>query len=392
MTSSPPRVRLGVIGLGLIAQTVHLQNLHTLRDLFEVTHFCDLSPSLVRAIGDEWGLDDGAAPRVSTDTAELLADPDVDAVLILTPGTHAYLTRLALRAGKHVLAEKPFSHTVAETRELSALAETNGRVLQVAYMKMFDPIMTRARAELERIGTPRLIRVTVMHPDDDPQYAHQRYLRFGDADVSALSDALAYEDARLTDAVGAVEEPFRSIYSDVFQGSTVHEMSVIRRLFGEQELAIEYAQLGTATVGERLAEPPQVQALGALGEMQFAMSWNWLPDYPEYAEEIVVLGSAGRLTLRMPAPYLRDERAELVVEARSGEERSTDLLVTEHRTGFVHELIAFHDSITNGAKVLSTALGAGWDNAGLQSITAALAARYGAHIGGEALAHRRGTR
>lgn len=387
-----PRVRLGVIGLGLIAQAVHLQNLHTLRELFDVTHLCDLSPSLAKTIGDEWGLSNGTAPRVSTDTAELFADPNVDAVLILTPGTHAYLARLALAAGKHVLAEKPLAHTVAETQELSVLAAANDRVLQVAYMKLFDPIMSRARAELESIGTLRLIRITVMHPDDDPQYAHQRYLRFRDADISRIADALRYESDRLTDAVGGVEEPFRSIYSDVFQGSTVHEMAVLRALFDERDLTIDYAQLGEVTLGEKLSEPPQVQALGTLGDTQIMMSWNWLPDYPEYGEEIVVLGSAGRLTLRLPGPYLRDHRAELVVESNSGEERSTNRLVTEQRTGFVHELLAFHASVTEGAPVLSTAIGAGWDNVGLQDITAALADRYGATIGGEAGARRVGRR
>lgn len=379
-----PRVRLGVIGLGLIAQAVHLQNLNTLRELFDVTHLCDLSPSLAATVGAEWGLSNGVAPRLSSDTAELFADPNVDAVLILTPGTHAFLTRQALAAGKHVLAEKPFSHTIAETVELTALAEANERVLQVAYMKFFDPIMARARAEIERIGTVRLVRVTVMHPDDDPQYAHQRYQRFADADISKIADAIAYEDERLTDAVGEVEEPFRSIYSDVFQGSTVHEMAVLRALFGEPEFAIDYAQLGEVTLGQKLTAPPQMQAIGTLGDTQLIVSWNWLPDYPEYGEEITILGSAGRITLRMPGPYLRDARAELVVESNSGDERSTNRIVSEFRTGFVHELIAFHDSITTGAPVLSTAAGAGWDNAGLQAITAALAARYGATIGGEA--------
>src|SRR5437868_7801436 len=149
-------MRLGVIGLGLIAQAVHLQNLQSLRELYELVHVCDLSPTLAAQVAAEYG----GPVRHSTDPADVLADPEVEAVLLLTPGTHADLTRRALLAGKHVLAEKPFAPTAEEALELDALAAHLDLVLQVAYMKMYDPIMARAAAELAGIGTPRVVRVT----------------------------------------------------------------------------------------------------------------------------------------------------------------------------------------------------------------------------------------
>ncbi|MPY72501.1 MAG: gfo/Idh/MocA family oxidoreductase, partial [Alphaproteobacteria bacterium] len=112
MTDTTP-LHIGVVGLGLISQTVHLQNLHQARERLPLAHVCDLSPSLAAQVAADWGV-----PRWSTDVAELLADPCVDAVLLATPGSHAQLARQALSAGKHVLAEKPFAHTVAECDEL----------------------------------------------------------------------------------------------------------------------------------------------------------------------------------------------------------------------------------------------------------------------------------
>ncbi|GAA3466034.1 Gfo/Idh/MocA family protein [Nonomuraea roseola] len=360
-------MRLGVIGLGLIAQAVHLQNLQTLREKYQVTHVCDLSATLAAQVAAEYG----GPVRHSTDAAEVLADPEVDAVLILTPGTHAYLTRRALEAGKHVLAEKPFAHTTAECLELDALAAAKGLVLQVAYMKMYDPIMARARAELAGLGALRLVRVTVLHPDDDPQFAHQRHLRYGDVDPAAVDTS--YERAKAAEAVGDLGEPYVSIYTNVLQGSVVHELSVLRALFGEQPLTIAHAQAAGLKPGVKLEEPPQLQALGTLGDAQLSLSWNWLPDFPDYGEEIAVFGSAGRLYLSMPGPYLRDARAELVVESVQGGERATTRLVSDHRTGFVHELLAFHASVTEGAPVLSTATGAAYDTAALQQIARSLA-------------------
>lgn len=364
-------MRLGVIGLGLIAQAVHLQNLQTLREKYQVTHVCDLSPALAAQVAAEHG----GPIRHSVDAEAVLADPEVDAVLLLTPGTHAELTRKALRAGKHVLAEKPFAHTVAEARELDALATQKGLILQIGYMKMYDPIMPRARAELVNIGTARVVRVTVLHPADAPQFAHARFLRYGDADTSALDGT--YERDRALEAVGPIGEPFLSIYTNVLQGSVVHELSVLRALFGEPPLRIAHAQAAGIVIGERLTEPPQLQALGTLGDTQLSLSWNWLPDYPEYGEEIAVFGSAGRLYLRMPGPYLRDSRAELVVESVRDGERASTRLVSEHRTGFVHELLAFHASVTDGAPVLSTAAGSAYDTAALRQIALVLAAAHG---------------
>ena len=78
------QVRVGVVGLGLIAQAVQLPNLHTLRRQFRVTHVCDVSPDLAATIADELpGL-----VRSGADWRALVTDPDVDAVMVLTPGSH----------------------------------------------------------------------------------------------------------------------------------------------------------------------------------------------------------------------------------------------------------------------------------------------------------------
>ncbi|MQA78585.1 MAG: gfo/Idh/MocA family oxidoreductase [Streptosporangiales bacterium] len=361
-------VRIGVVGLGLIAQAVHLQNLHTLREQLPVTYVCDLSATLAAQVAAEWGV-----PCHTADIDDVLASPDVDAVLLLTPGTHAELAYRALRAGKHVLAEKPLAHTVRECRELAALAGEAGLVLQVGYMKMYDPAVTRARAELPGVGVPRLVRVTVLHPADEPQAAHQRQVRHRDGDPGAAAAAVAYERARLDEALGAIGDPYRALYDEVLNGSVCHQLSLLRSVFGEAPLRWSYAQLGTSTAGARLEEPPQLQAVGTLGESQLVLSWNWLPDYPEYEEELAVFGSAGRLRLALPGPYLRDHRAELVVERLDGDDRAATRFRADHGTGFTRELQAFHLAVASGGPVLSTAAGAAYDTDALQRLVHVLA-------------------
>ncbi|TQF12818.1 oxidoreductase [Myxococcus llanfairpwllgwyngyllgogerychwyrndrobwllllantysiliogogogochensis] len=65
--------------------------------------------------------------------------PDVDLVVVATPNeTHVPLTEAALRAGKHVVVDKPFTITLAEARALSALAHERGRVLSVFHNRRWD--------------------------------------------------------------------------------------------------------------------------------------------------------------------------------------------------------------------------------------------------------------
>lgn len=116
------RLRVGVIGLGAIAQIHHLSNLEQLSDRFEIGHVCDLSPQLVEAIGERYGV-----RRRSFDWREACSDPDLDAVVLLNSGSHGPQARMALENGLHVFAEKP-----SATRCARRMSSRNWRTRIVA--------------------------------------------------------------------------------------------------------------------------------------------------------------------------------------------------------------------------------------------------------------------
>src|SRR5215210_4834845 len=136
------RVRVGIVGLGLIAQVAHMPSLRRLRERFEVTALCDLSQSAL-AFGRE-SFPDAA---VTSDWRELL-DLGVDAVMVLTPGSHAPIAIEAAKRGLHVFAEKPMCFSVEEGMEMLAAAEQSGVALMVGYMKRYDPAYERLLADL----------------------------------------------------------------------------------------------------------------------------------------------------------------------------------------------------------------------------------------------------
>lgn len=166
-------LRIGLIGLGDIAVRAHL-------------------PALARnprttlvAAADLDGERLAAAPagvRATTAPESVLADPEVDAVVIATPPTAtAGLVRAALDAGKWVLAEKPLGLSVAEVAEVR---ETPGAAerLQIGLAYRHHPAVDRLRELIAggALGRPLLIQAAICdepaNPDEDPR-AYARRLR-----------------------------------------------------------------------------------------------------------------------------------------------------------------------------------------------------------------------
>ncbi|MFM9135274.1 MAG: Gfo/Idh/MocA family protein [bacterium] len=374
-------IRVGVVGLGLISQAVHLPNLETLRERFTVVHVCDASPSLAREVADRLPGDVVA----SHDWRDVVADPSVEAVLVLTPGSHGEIAAGALRAGKHVFAEKPLAHSRAEIRELMDLASASGVVLQVGTMKACDDVIGAARTALDRIGTIRVVRVTVLHPTDECQFEHVGLIPADDPDPDAVAAGRAYTDARNDEAMGDSALGVRLLYSDVLLGSVIHELALLRALGLGLPESWDFVSVDPPLGEARAPEPPRIMAVGQLpGGAQLQLSWNWVPDFPEYDEEVKVIGSAGRITLQMPGPYLADHRAEFTIESVSDGVRHRDVVTSGYTTAFVRELEAFAASVRHGAPVECDAQGALDDVAALQSLAVTAGRAAGLRVGGEA--------
>ena len=110
-----------------------------------------------------------------TRLADALALGDVDAVVITTPTfTHAALVREAAEHGLHVLCEKPMALTVQECDAMIGTCERASVVLQLAFMRRFDPPFVQAKQQLDdgAIGAPIMIRSLTRGPGLPPAWAN----------------------------------------------------------------------------------------------------------------------------------------------------------------------------------------------------------------------------
>jgi UDP-N-acetylglucosamine 3-dehydrogenase len=109
---------------------------------------CDIRLARARAMAEQFG-----ASGFTADFREVLADPAVDAVFVLTPEhLHAPQTLEALAAGKHVLVEKPAASRPEEADAMAQAAAERGLVLMPGHLNRFVPAIARARQSLQEPG------------------------------------------------------------------------------------------------------------------------------------------------------------------------------------------------------------------------------------------------
>jgi predicted dehydrogenase len=169
MTRDPQPLRIGVIGVGFGA-TVHVPGFLSEGWAVPVVW----SRRIERAREQAARLE---VPEVAEDWREIVGRDDLDAVAVTTPpAAHYEIVAAALRAGKHVLCEKPFALNTNEARAMRDLAREHGRTAMVAHEFRFAPQRAQIKDLLDegRIGTPELVSAELLmgrpRPDTPPPY------------------------------------------------------------------------------------------------------------------------------------------------------------------------------------------------------------------------------
>jgi predicted dehydrogenase len=326
------RLRVGVVGCGLVAQVMHLHYLRELHDRFDVGAVCDLSPRALAAAGEAFP----AAARLER-WEDLIAEP-LDAVLVLTPGSHEPVAVAAAEAGLHVFAEKPLALSVEEGERMVAAAERAGVRLMVGYMKRYDAAYELLAAQLDAAEL-RFVRVTTLESPLEPYVAHYPLERGGLRD-DVLADLVAEDERRVTAAIGSDDPVVRRAYRAVLLDSMVHELNAVRGLLGEPT-ELRFADIWGL--------PDGITATFAFGGVEVVFAWVDLPGIAAYEQELAFYAPAARSRLVFPSPFLRSMPTQLVLEG--GDPGTSSASRTERTVSydeaFKRELVEFHSCVVD---------------------------------------------
>lgn len=297
-------LRLGIVGCGEVVQICHLPSLALVPDLVTITAVCDVSQTVVDAIGTRLGV-----ARRARDYRDLIGLAEVDAVLVSVPHAfHSEITLAALAAGKHVLVEKPMCLTLREADAIIAAQRQTGLVVQVGTMRRYAPAFIEARRLVSEMGPVRLARVhDVLGRNALVTEQASRVARGADVSEAVIAAGRQRQAALLDEALGSSPPDLRTAYQ-MLLGLSTHDTSTMRELLG-QPRAVAYA---AQRQGGRY-----LTAAFDYGDFvcQFATGVDEIPRAEMVTE---VYGAERVLRVTYDTPYVRHLPVRLTVTAANG--------------------------------------------------------------------------
>lgn len=326
-------IKTGLIGLGEVAQLMHLPLLAD-DSRYEIAAVTDVSPSLVDYVAKRYGV----ATR-HADADELIADPALDAVFILTPDhLHAELLEEAVRSGKHVFIEKPACLTADQLRPILEIPQRPGQVVFVGYMRRFSRAFLELKKRLPPLEDIRHVRIRDIIREA-PFFVAQTRNIFKPTDVPAalIAEGRARTQAMLKSVMGEDCPPDALRAYQVLTGLSSHSFSAMRDLLG-------------APRGCRYAVQHKGETVVALFDYgHFTATYEAvIDDVSRFDAGIEVLTQNKHFRMNYDTPYVRNLPTRLEITSSTATDTGTEILGPIYEDPFRAELNAFHDSITLG--------------------------------------------
>ncbi len=127
------KLKIGIVGCGGIANGKHLPAIQK-NGNYDMVAFCDIIKERAEEAKKKYGTEDA---RVYTDYNELVKE-DLDAVYVLTPNkSHSIVSIAAMKAGKHVMCEKPMAKSYEEGKKMLEVAKETGKLLNIGYQNRY---------------------------------------------------------------------------------------------------------------------------------------------------------------------------------------------------------------------------------------------------------------
>ena len=289
------KVKIGFIGCGFMGQLAHLQN-YVVSDLCEVVAVCDTKEKQAKLVAERYGI-----PKVYADYHELLADPEVEAVVASQSfSNHVNLVPDILRAKKYLLTEKPLCIYPGNGEKLAALAAENDVFHMVAYHKRSDLATEYAISLIEKwkasgeMGKMKYVRIS-MPPGD----------WIGGAEGALFTDEVTENFTPEAAALG-----FDAATHDrmiVFVNYYIHQVNYMRHMFGE-----DYKLTFVDKSEVMLAVESASGVCGVIEMSAYETTDDW-------QEKILVTFEKGWIEIALPAPLASQQAGKVTYYDNSKE-------------------------------------------------------------------------
>ncbi len=368
-------LRIGVVGAGAVATSVHLPILTRRSDLFDVCAVADFNTASATHLAERFGIpQDGRFASAY----EMISSGKIDSIAIINSGSHCNLVVAALEAGLNVFCEKPLAYTKNEMKLIeNALRNSSGH-LMIGYMKTYDPAVVRARQEIGS-NRPRTVDVLVLHPSGESQLATSEISVKSFRPAPELIEGFVKQAHDIAvEALGdAAAEAFGDEYGDIILGSIVHELSVLR------SLDIHITEIDFADRWPRDSRSESFVIHGRTQDgVRVTIRWFYLDKYPMYQEEVRWVSESEGHHIIFPSPYILRVPTKLISTRRVGLAHDASTFES-YQPSFEIELVAFHQLATTGIQMTDPIAAGNQDLAISQMIAKKICEAEGIKTGGD---------
>ncbi len=324
-------VRIGMIGAGMVGQLAHLSNFVRTPGC-RVTALAELRPELGKAAMDTFGV-----PKMYPSHREMLAANEIDAAIVVTrrPATGPVVLDV-LKAGKHVLSEKPMAHTTEQAARLVKAAADNNVVYSVGYMKRHDEGTAVARKLLSELTASNELGRIIMV---------RGYCFCGDFNVRpegfVMTPEARPDGLSLWPVAPDWLPPQHAEDYAWFLNVFVHDLNILRYLTGH-DLAVRSVDLSRRNGRVALLETSAYPVVLEMGE-QAGTEWT---------EGVDIQFEKGRLTIQFPSPLIENKSATVTLtRGKDSEALNTGASWSFRRQAeaFVADVAGRRDPIASGA-------------------------------------------
>lgn len=335
------RIKVGLVGLGEVAQVIHLPILQAHAEQFEIAAICDISQELLHTLGARYNV---PSEHRYLDYTKIAEQKDLDAILVLNSDEyHTDSALAALQHGKHVLIEKPMCLTRQEADTIIKARNEAGVQVMVGYMRRYAPAFIEAAKqvkELEKINYARVRDII----GQNSQFVDQSsvVIRPNDIPKEAILDRAERAKRLVGEALGDVPEQLQRTYR-LLCGLSSHDLSAMRELLGMPKGVIAAHQSGSF--------------LTALFEYEnYMVSFETGIDHNRrFDAHIQVYGETKELRLQYNTPYIRQLPTQLFISETQDEEFEERVIRPTFADAYTIELLHFHGVVLHNMEPKTTA-------------------------------------
>jgi predicted dehydrogenase len=330
------KVKVGVIGLGEVAQITHLPILRSLSQQFEIAALCDISPQLLNVLGEEYQVH-----NLYTDAIELTKQNDLDLVMVLNSDEyHTECVLSAIKNNKHVFVEKPVCLNLAEADLIiKARDEANVQVM-VGYMRRYAPAFTQAVEEVKKLDKINYVRVRDIIGENRLMIEQSSNVyRFNDIPQSAMNDKYNRGKEMVKEAIGDVPDELYNTYRFLC-GLSSHDLSAMRELIGVPKRVVSAVQWNGGSYLSAIFEYDGFYTTFETG----------VDKQRRFDAHIEVYSPTKSLKVQYDTPYIRHLSTNLHINETIDEEYNQSVVRPTFKDPYTHELEYLHDVVTKGVK------------------------------------------